>query len=383
MNTTKRGWTLQRPTLIALALWASVGLGACEREPESEAKAQAAEAPTKEIPMNVKTLRVELGELTEVLVVSGATLPAHDVTFAAEIPGRIETLSADLGDAVEKGQVLARIDYSMLKAQRGQARAGLDLAEKTLRRLKALRAEDLISDQQIDEVEAQRLNAQAAVDMAEVQLSRASVEASLSGVVVHRFAEEGEYANPGQPLLRVMDYNEIIVSAPVPEREVSRIEEGASVEARIEALGTSATGIVDVVVPAADPISRTYELRARVPNAERRIRVGMAVTLKLDVARHERVIVVSQDVVVESGEERSVFVVEGDQARRRVVDLGATEGSRVVITAGIKAGDEIVTEGQRGLVDGQSVRIIKGEAEALSAPSKGETVGRAPNAPRS
>ena len=378
-GSTKRGLTRLWQAALILVLTA----GACAPKATPETEAQAAEAPAQAVPMNVKTQGATLGALTEVLVVSGATLPARDVTFAAEIPGRIERLDPELGDAVSKGQVLARIDYSMLKAQRDQARAGLDLATKTLRRLTALRAEDLISDQQIDEVEAQRLNAKAAVDMAEVQLSRASVEASLSGVVVHRFAEEGEYANPGQPLLRVMDYDEIIVSAPVPEREVSRIKKGAPVAARIDALGKTVEGVVDVVVPAADPISRTYELRARIPNAERHIRVGMAVTLRLDVARHEQVIVVSQEVVVESGEERAVFVVEGDLAHRRMVVLGATEGSKVVIKAGLEAGDEVVTEGQRSLVDGQTVRVIKGEAKAPGATPPGTTTGRGPTAPRS
>ncbi len=117
---------------------------------EAAGESGGATAQSKVVPQNVRTAKARLSSLKEVLVVSGATLPAHDVTFAAEIPGRIELLSADLGDTVEKGQLLARVDYAMLKAQRNQARASLDLASKTLGRLKALRADDLISDQQID-----------------------------------------------------------------------------------------------------------------------------------------------------------------------------------------------------------------------------------------
>jgi RND family efflux transporter MFP subunit len=164
---------------------------------------------------------------------------------------------------------------------------------------------------------------------------------------------------------------------------VARITKGTPVVARIEALDSSVEGVVDVVVPAADPVSRTYELRARVPNAERRIRVGMSATLTLEVARHDKVIVVAQDTVVESEEERAIFVVKEGQARRRVVALGATEGSRVIITKGLEPGDEVITEGQRGLVDGQTIRVIKDEVEAHKGPSSEKASGAAPSASRS
>jgi len=359
-------------TLLGLLLSLGAGAAGCAQEAHSSPQVVTAhEAPA----LRVRTASVALSSLTETLELRGVVLADRDVTFSAEMPGRIESMSVDNGDRVRRGQVLARIDYRMQRAQREQAAAARDLAVATLERLQALRAEDMASAQQIDQAEAQARNAKAALAIADAQLAKAVVTSSIDGVVARRFLSEGEYANPGQPVVQVVDLSRVRVSAQVPESGAARVRRGMPVRMRIDALGRALEGTVHVLMPATFSKSNTFDLRVLVDNPDYSILAGMAVTLQLDAQEHREVVVVQQDVVVESESGRSVYVAQEGVARRRAVALGPIAGDRVVVTEGLQPGDQLIIEGQRSLHDGQKVEIVTGHAAAAAAPHGDETRG--------
>jgi len=334
----------------------------------------AAQAPAEpEASPNAPALRVRvepvaLGALSERIVLRGTVLPARDVTFSAEMPGRVEALTVDHGDRVRKGQVLARIDYALQLAQRDQARAGHELAVKTLERLDKLRADDMVSQQDLDQARTQVLTSKAALAITEAQLGKSVVRSTISGIVARRHADAGEYANPGVPLVQVVDFSTVKVSAQVAETDAARVRRGLPTRVRFDALGREVDGKVHVLMPAAHHMSNTYELRVKLPNPDHAILVGMAATVSIDVAKHDDVVVVEQDAVVESESGRAVFIEVAGKAKRRPVVLGAIEGDRVIVAEGLSPGDKLVVEGQRTLHDGQEVRSIVDSAVADEPP---------------
>lgn len=342
-------------TAAATLLLGVVGNGCSGEAPPAPPKEEArAETPA----LRVRVEPIALGGLTERIVVRGRVLPDRDVTFSAETAGRVEALTVDSGDRVRKGEVLARIDYALQVAQREQAAAGHELAVKTLERLVALRADDMVSQQELDQAATQVRTSKAALAIAEAQLTKSVVRSTITGVVARRHAEEGEYASPGLPLVQVVDYRTVIVAAQVPETDAVRVGRGMPATVRFDALGREVEGKVHVLMPAADAMSNTYELRVRVENPDHSVLIGMAATVSVDAARHDGAIVVAQDSVVESEEGHSVFVESGGTARRRPVVLGAVEGDRVVVLEGLSPGDKLVVEGQRSLHDGEPVRAV-------------------------
>ena len=125
------------PGLTILVLTAAISSSCLDPSRTAEAKAEAASAPTatKSEPRDLKPINVEvapvtLSSLTEYVSVSGTTLADADVTYSAEVAGRVDYMVAELGDPVQKGQTLARIDYRMLKAQADAAHASFGLAQQ-------------------------------------------------------------------------------------------------------------------------------------------------------------------------------------------------------------------------------------------------------------
>ncbi len=330
---------------------------------EGEAKAESNEPTEKSGPVQTKkTVNVKVETLTptslkEEVVAHGVTNANRAIKYSAELPGKLEYLSADVGDTVKNGQVLARIDFRTLKAQAAQAEANHTLAKSTFDRLSTLRDEELVSQQKLDESQSGLLGTEAMLEIAKANLAKSSVKASFRGIVTTKYVERGEYVAPGMPLYDVVDYRTILLEAQLAETEVAEIAQKARVTIDIAALNQSFEGEVDTVVPTADSVSKTFTLRVKIDNPDLKILVGMSAKLRVSTQNHENVLVVSQSVVLEETGKRYVYVIDGKKAVKRKIELGAVDGDRVVIKQGVAEGEALVVLGQRDLTDGQEVRI--------------------------
>jgi len=340
-----------RAGLLMLLLFAP----ACARS-----QAEPRPKPVAQAPVNVKVEPVQLREVTDHIRLVGETAADADVTYSAEVPGQVEALGVDLGQRVRRGQVLARIDYTSLKAQADEARATHDLAKKTHARLATLKRADLVPQDKLDQARASMVAAEARLRIAQANLQKSVIVAKRGGVVTRKLVERGEYVTPGAPMLDVVDHRTVVVRAQLPETQITRVHPGTPARVTIDALGQSVDTRVDVVLPVADPASKTYEVRLRLRNPGLRINVGMSASVQLAAETRQRVVIVPQDVVVEDGDNlRSVFVEKQGLARRRPVKLGPTVDDKVVVLEGVNAGERLVVLGQRDLQDRQPVRVVQ------------------------
>ncbi len=327
-----------------------------EVEEKTALKAEAKENEIK--PAVVRTLVVTTSSLNEVVTATGTAAPKTDVTFSAEVPGRIEYLGAELGGRVKRGQVLARVDFRTLKAQKTQAEANYQLAKATQGRLANL-GEKLVSRQKLDEVNSSLTGAEAQLAIASDSVNKSVLRSTINGIVSAKFVEKAEYVGPGAPMFRVVDYHTIILEAQLPETQVAMVTAGSKVAVSISALAEEFEGTVDTVLPEADPVSRTFTVRVKVKNPDLRILVGMSATVKIEARVHEGVVVLPQDVVIEGKGIRSVFVVKDGAAVRKNVRLGPIEGERVIILEGVEPGEEVIVLGHRDLIEGQPVEVVR------------------------
>ena len=327
-------------------------------EPRKEA-APASKIPPAAPAAVVKVAPATAHRFTEEVFVQGRVVADTDLTYSAEVPGTVESQHLEPGQRVRRGQVLARIDYRTLRARADAARARFSLQQKTCHRLTTLRKGDLVPQDQLDRAEAARAVAGAEHKIALANLGKSVIRARRGGVVVRRFVRSGEYVAPGAPVLRVVDLDRVVVEGQVPESLVSAVTRGAAARVQIRALGRAITGKVFAVLPVATDVSRTFKVRIKVKNPGHAILVGMAATVKIAVRTHDAVVLVPQDVVLEEGGGRAVYVVGADnKAARRPVTLGPTTADRVVIRAGVKPGERLVVLGQRALRPGQPVKVV-------------------------
>ncbi|HTS16597.1 MAG TPA: efflux RND transporter periplasmic adaptor subunit [Verrucomicrobiae bacterium] len=269
----------------------------------------------------------------------------------------------DEGTPVKAGTVLAELKQSDFKNALDSARAKADLAGKTLERFRKLRAEDAISQQELDVAEADSRTAQAQLDEAEQNLRDSRLVADKNGVILARYVNSGVTVAPGQRVLRFADTSLMSVELGLPDRLIGKLTPGQEIDVEISALEGMPPfkGRVSEVGVAASGEGRLFRVVIKVPNPDGLLRSGMTARIHVnDVPGAEPstvVVPLSALVTFAPGTRVGVFVVQDGKAVKRLVKTGDILNSSIFITEGLRAGEQVVTSGASFLYDGAPIIV--------------------------
>ncbi|MDR7387076.1 MAG: efflux RND transporter periplasmic adaptor subunit [Armatimonadota bacterium] len=257
--------------------------------------------------------------------------------------------------------------------RRGPSREEVEVLHTQVRQAEvALRqAESQAAQAQVALEHARRVLAQSevAVRQAQALLAESVVRSPVQGVVAQRSVDPGDTVTPSARLLQLVRVEPAVVVVTVPERELLALRPGTFVEVTADALGDRRfAGRVVRVGPVLSPDTRTAEVRVEVSNPRGDLKPGMTARVRVVLGRREGVVTVPVQAVVRQGERTVVFVVEDGVARAREVTLGLSDGVRVELRGGVRAGESVVVAGQETLRDGVPVRTPP--KEVRSAPSQ-------------
>jgi len=350
------------PILAVLCTVAGVFIGSVfTRAAASKAKDQsAAPPPVEDRSTNVQVIPLAPGPIEELIVLPCSLEPAADITLASELSGRIDSVGAEEGDLVSKGQVIATCDVRTHQASRDEAAAAKRLAELTVERLTRLQQEGFTPAQELDKAKTDLETREAALRLAEIQLDKAVIRSPIDGIMDRRYFDAGEYANPGQTVARIVDIAQVKAVVALPETHVAFVHPGAQIEVRFPYLDGSVpamTGPVKYLATVADPKSRTYCMEIKLDNSDRAMRPGMIGKVYLKRRQVPDAISVPIFSVIAKEGRRVVAVEEDGVARIRDVSLGITDGLRVQVLSGLRAGDRLIVAGHRELQDGDPVKV--------------------------
>lgn len=294
--------------------------------------------------------------------------------------GRIRT--AQPGDAVTRGAVLARLregDYRERVAQ-GRSRlaeseASLTKARLDLERARTLFAADSLTKPELDAAqaafdgaEARVRSARADLELAEITLRDCLLVAPMSGVVLERAVDAGSLASPSVVSFVLGDVSAVKARFGIPDSAIASIALGTGIDVTVEAIGAATfAGRLTAIAPAADPQSRVFDVEVTIANRDGRLRPGMIGTVELGAAAAAaRPLTVPLTAIVRSQEgvgQFAVFVIErqgaGEVVRARPVRLGEVLGNGIAVLDGLAAGESVVVSGATLLVDGAAVRVIE------------------------
>jgi membrane fusion protein (multidrug efflux system) len=300
----------------------------------------------------------------------GTTRARQAIEIVPLDDGRLEELLFEPGDRVAAGQVLARLDADIQRADLAEAVASLEEKDLALERARTLRNTAAVAQATIDQLIAERAAEQARVDRAERRLADREIKAPFAGVVGLRGVDVGSRVSDATVLTTLDDLAEMEIGFQLPERLFARIRPGQPVTARAAAFpGREFTGTIRTIDSRIDRTARSFEVRAALPNPDLVLPAGMFVHLEV-VLEERNALVVPEGAVVVEGETVYVFVVEDARARRRDVTLGQREPGFVEVTAGLEGGDMVVVEGIGRLRDGAPVRLRE-TPPATAAPLAG------------
>jgi RND family efflux transporter MFP subunit len=307
------------------------------------------------VPVQVQTVENKSRRMTDEVV--GTVRAKRHATLEARLSGRIAEMPVSLGDAVQKGQVIARLDAAEVAARLEQARASLDEANRDWKRVSALFAQQSVTRAEYDAAQTRRQIAQAAVAEASAMMSYVDITAPFNGVVTKKWADVGDLAAPGKPLLDVEDPSALQFLADVPDTLVGNLKPGDQLAVRIGADTNEMAGTVAEISPAADPGSRTSLVKLNLPEAPglRSGRFGRVAVPVGDVTSIHAPV----SAVIQRGQMELVFVVTDGHAELRLVKTGQRIGDEVEVVSGLNSGEQVVTEHASELTDGQPVTIQK------------------------
>ena len=356
-------------TVISLLLLAWIMIG-CSGKPSSDARKDTEESSRIDPAVWVST--VQRGNLQETVRGTGTLEGWEDLQVLAKVTGTITRIHSRLGDALQKDSLILEIEPEVWDLQLAQAEAALLQAEANfetnaadLTRYEALYVQGDISDMEIEAARAAEknsrsmlLSAQAALELAKRTAADARVRATINGYLAALDVEEGEMVAPGTPICRVVRTRPLKLRLGLTEMEIVRIKKGQDVRMIPDAFpNMEVDGTVHRVGVAADLQSRLFPVEIRVQDFPKELKPGMVVRARIVLKEHRDVIIVPRQSFVETGQGYKAFIVQGNVARSVPVTFGAQEANNVIVTSGLKEGDQLVIRGHQILEDSARITI--------------------------
>lgn len=311
----------------------------------------------------VRIAQVELLSLDDSLHAVGVVAPRDEVRLSFKTGGVVASIDVQEGDTVREGQVLAVLEQAEMDATLRQVRIATAKAQRDLDRARALYADGVATQEQVQDLTSALQMARANQDSAEFNARFTRIEAPADGVVMQRLAEPRELVAPGQPLLRIgVTSRGWVVKASLTDRDVVRVRVDDRASVFLDAYPASELpGRVAKIAAAADPATGTYEMEVLVEPGEVRLVSGLVARTQVRDGRESARPAVPLTALLEADSGKAVaFVVDRQRllARRVVVSIGRFAGDRVEVTGGLELTDAVVVEGAAYLRDGDTVRIL-------------------------
>jgi RND family efflux transporter MFP subunit len=342
-----------------LAVLVTLVLAACTRQPE-----QTVAQPT---PVRVQAATV--GPASPPISTNGIVAIKGEMKLSFKVAGVIKSIRVREGQEVKKGERLADIELTEVNAQVEQARQLAEKATRDAERGERLYNDQVISLEQLQDLRTQASVAQAQLKGAEFNRGYAVITAPGDGVVLRKLAEERELVPAGQAVLILGTHDRgYVVRAALSDREVVQLKLGDPAEIRMDAYpDQTIAGTLTEIAGAADSRSGLFPVEVRFDSVPVALASGLVAKLNLHAAasRQRQLTYVPIGAVVEGdGDRASVYVVDGDHARRRSVRVAFIAPAAVALDDGVKPGERVVTDGALYLQDNEHIEIV-GEGKSV------------------
>ncbi len=373
------------PLLLILALALLAG-GGCRKGGVNGKKGAAANAAPQPIVLGPEdTVVVAKGSVQSGPTLTGTLSAERQATIRAQIAGSVLTVSAEPGQAVRKGQALARLDsaslteaYNSARVAVTSARNGVALNQRELERQRSLLAAGAVAQRAVETAQQNLVAAQATLAQyqsqlasAEKQLGYTSITAPFAGVVSDRPISSGDVVQPGTALYTVIDPSSLQLEAAISAEQLGRLRVGSPVEFTVTGYGNHTfRGQITRINPSADPTTRQVRVYAEIPNAGNTLVAGLYAEGRVESETREGLVVPSGAIDRRMARPAVLLVRDGKVARVDV-ELGLVDdkNQQVEVRRGVQSGDVVLLGAAQQIQPGTPVRLapaVQQQAERLA-----------------
>lgn len=346
--------------------------------------------------VGVKVARVERRDLSAMRVFSGTLEAEKQYDAAAKVGGRIQEIAVSLGQCLNRGDLIARLDSEEYQQQVEQARAELDVtraslaqarnilraAERSYERATKLREQKVSSVAELEEAETERLSKlagvnlvqaqikqrEAALQTAELRLSYTTLTAdwqagdnNVCRYVARRYVDEGDTISANEPVVALVDLSLLKAVINVAERDYAFLQTGQAAQISVDSIADQTfPGKVVRMAPVFEATSRQARVEIAVPNPDSLLKSGMFARVHIELDHAEQTLAAPTTAIIQRQGTYGVFIVEEDTARFVAVNPGIEDDGWTQI-AELKEGEQVVTLGHHLLSDGVPVSTSDGD----------------------
>ena len=308
------------------------------------------------------------------LNLTGSVEGETSALISAKINGRIEEIMVDDGQPVAAGQALLRLESlessnTVRIGEEGlrKAQVNLENIEADCQRYRTLHQQSAVSRQTLDTWEARLRVAQAELETAQAglssnrqQLSYTVVAAPVNGVIANKTAVIGQVVAAGQTLMSVENIAQVYAVVNLEQKDLGVVRAGMPAEITVDAYpGKTFLGQVDILNPAALVANRMFKAKIRVDNSGALLKPGMFVKTGIVTGQPAPAVAVPQSAVFQKQGLYYVFLLEGDKAVRRAVEVGEPQDEWIEIISGVQPGMPVITANVNKLKDGDTVQVSR------------------------
>ncbi|MCB2339647.1 efflux RND transporter periplasmic adaptor subunit [Clostridium estertheticum] len=381
---------------------------------------------SNDISKNVKASPVSISSITTTTKYGSKLATSSQTAVTSKIAGKVYGVNVDVGQSVNKGDILFTLDRSELTAQYNVAKAALDTANANLDKTSGSGYEQQlipanstldiakttyndaknnyntihqqynIGDSAKSELDAakskmdsaslqvraasdslallksktgpqtdaaaagQVQQAKASLDLAQIQMDNASITSPINGVISERKVEVGEVVSSAVSAFTIIDASSLRSEVSMTDKDVIKVKVNQKIPVQISSMNNKIVqGIVDTISPSADAKTQLYTVKVKIENPSNLLKPGMIVRVEFPDVVKTDISVVPNGAIFTENSVQYVYIVDATRLKKKQVVVGISNTVQTEIVSGIKLGDQVVTEGQSFLNEGQKVKIVK------------------------
>lgn len=320
------------------------------------------------IPVSVVSIKPE--SISRFIETTGTVYSFKEAVMKSELSGiyQLQRNPATgrpfaLGDAVKTGQILIRIDDREFEnnLQLEGKKLKLDLADNNLKKQKSLYDKGGVTQTELKNSSIEYVNSKYAYENAEIQVAKMVIRAPFDGVIVELpYHTDGVKIDQGQSLLKVMQYDQLLMDVKLPEKHLSEVSMNQIVQiANYNMAKDTIYGKISQISPVINADTRTFQSVLQIDNQKRLLRPGMFIKAFILSEKREGTIVIPKETVISRQDGKVVFTVENGIATEKKITTGLENMDVIEVVSGLKVNDRLVISGFETLRNKSKVSVVQ------------------------
>ncbi|WKN31200.1 efflux RND transporter periplasmic adaptor subunit [Porifericola rhodea] len=311
----------------------------------------------------VTTIPVKQETFRHFVEVRGEVTSRQNVTISAQVPAMVNRVPATKGQVVRKGEVLVVQDAETIRTNIAEVQTSLELAETRFKRQSNLWDQNIGSEFQFLEAKNAKESLERKLSTLNAQLNDYIIRAPFSGTIDEVFVKEGEMAQPGVPMVRLVSMNDMYIEADISETYLGQFKKGDSVEVVLPSLNEEINTTISAVGQVINQNNRTFTIEVKIPSSENKLKPNMLAELRLKDFEKSDAFVVPTNLIQSDNQGDFVYVAVQESgtdkfvADKKHIQRGKTYNNETMVKTGLSGDERIIDQGFRNVAEGVNVRI--------------------------